>query len=48
MLEIILTTTATLAIVLYMQARQAAREIRRNRDNASGQQLPTLLFPPEH
>ena len=47
MIEIILTTSATLAIVLYLQARQAAREIRRNRDNLSNAQLPQVLLPPE-
>lgn len=32
MLEVILIALTTLAIVLYLQARQAAREIRENRD----------------
>ncbi|MDE4133948.1 hypothetical protein PXK00_12565 [Phaeobacter sp. QD34_3] len=35
MLEVILIALATLAIVLYLQARQAAREIRQNRERST-------------
>ncbi|MEP4036226.1 MULTISPECIES: hypothetical protein [unclassified Pseudophaeobacter] len=34
MFEVFSTSLATLAIVLYLQARHSARIIRRNRDNA--------------
>ena len=34
MFEVFSTSLATLAIVLYLQARQSARIIRRNRENA--------------
>lgn len=36
MLEVILIALATLGIALYFQARQAAREIRENRDRTPG------------
>lgn len=45
MIEIFLTTAATLAIVLYLQARHCARIIRRNRDNATGPLQQVLLDP---
>lgn len=45
MIEIFLTTAATLAIVLYVQARNCARIIRRNRDNAPNTLQHILLHP---
>ncbi|APG47715.1 hypothetical protein [Phaeobacter porticola] len=34
MIEVVLVASATLGIVLYLQARFSAREIRRNRDRS--------------
>jgi|GEM_PF-6685869 hypothetical protein len=39
MLEIILIALATLGIALYLQARQAAREIRENRDRSPNEPM---------
>ncbi|UTS81288.1 hypothetical protein [Phaeobacter piscinae] len=36
MIEVVLIASATLGIVLYLQARFSAREIRRNRDRSLG------------
>ena len=46
MLEVILSGSATLAIVLYLQARQAAREIRQNRDRNTRE--PMVIYRHEH
>ncbi|MEX5564293.1 hypothetical protein SM764_12780 [Pseudophaeobacter sp. 1A16562] len=46
MLEVILIGSATLAIVLYLQARQAAREIRQNRDRSTREQM--VIYRHEH
>ncbi|WP_197410056.1 hypothetical protein [Phaeobacter sp. CECT 5382] len=48
MLEIFFIAAATLAIVLYLQARQSAREIRRNLAQSSATQSPLLLHPRDH
>ncbi len=47
MLEIFLTTAATLAIALYLQARNCARIIRRNRTNEGLSTQRFLLHPPK-
>ena len=47
MIEIFVTSMATLAIVLYLQARHCARIIRRNRDNARDGQCALLVHPTE-
>jgi hypothetical protein len=39
MLEVILIALTTLGIALYLQARQAARGIRENRDRQRGEPL---------
>ncbi|WP_167740282.1 MULTISPECIES: hypothetical protein [Parasedimentitalea] len=44
MLEAVLITGVTLVIVLYGQARHAAREIRRNRTNSYQYRSESLLI----
>lgn len=44
MFEVVLVASVTLAIVLYGQARLAAREIRRNRENLDPPTCEPLLF----
>ncbi|MEP2716811.1 hypothetical protein [Pseudophaeobacter sp.] len=48
MVEILVTSLATLAIVLYLQARNSARIIRRNRDNARDPSHSLLIHPSDH
>ncbi|GGH23021.1 hypothetical protein SAMN05444007_102157 [Cribrihabitans marinus] len=46
MLTLFIAAVATLSIVLYGQARIAAREIRRNRARAGGRVLRDLTIAP--
>jgi len=47
MFEIFSTSLATLAIVLYLQARHSARVIRRKRDNAPASLKSMQIHPGE-
>lgn len=46
MIETFLVALFTLLIVLYLQARKAAREIRRNREENGGADAEALVLKP--